>query len=321
MSLPCLKCLNKVNTMKTFIKVTEIWVPNKQRTQLEFGSGLYGGLVEFKAASEQQQFAYNEGLPGKAWAEGRPLVLKEFEQSYFKRTSAAKEVGLTCGIAIPIFSGDFLLAVVVFLCADDENHVGAIEVWSNQDSSEQSLKVIDGYYGSLHHFEQLSREISVAKDQGLVGLAWAQGLPVLIDDISKADGFIRVHDAKQAGISMGIGIPVSDHLNSPYIMTFLSAKATPLAKRIQIWIPDLRGEQLICLEGYSKNTNELAQLFETTTVTKGVGALGRVWLTGMPIITGDDDADYNPELASLNSMLAIPVIEQGRLKAIVSFLF
>ncbi|MCX7082373.1 MAG: GAF domain-containing protein [Methylococcales bacterium] len=307
--------------MKTFIKVTEIWVPNKQRTQLEFGSGLYGGLVEFKAASEQQQFAYNEGLPGKAWAEGRPLVLKEFEQSYFKRTSAAKEVGLTCGIAIPIFSGDFLLAVVVFLCADDENHVGAIEVWSNQDSSEQSLKVIDGYYGSLHHFEQLSREISVAKDQGLVGLAWAQGLPVLIDDISKADGFIRVHDAKQAGISMGIGIPVSDHLNSPYIMTFLSAKATPLAKRIQIWIPDLRGEQLICLEGYSKNTNELAQLFETTTVTKGVGALGRVWLTGMPVITGDDDADYNPELASLNTMLAIPVIEQGRLKAIVSFLF
>ena len=89
--------------MKTFIKVTEIWVPNKQRTQLEFGSGLYGGLVEFKAASEQQQFAYNEGLPGKAWAEGRPLVLKEFEQSYFKRTAAAKEAGLTCGIAIPIF--------------------------------------------------------------------------------------------------------------------------------------------------------------------------------------------------------------------------
>ena len=307
--------------MKTFIKVTEIWVPNKQRTQLEFGSGLYGGLVEFKAASEQQQFAYNEGLPGKAWAEGRPLVLKEFEQSYFKRTSAAKEVGLTCGIAIPIFSGDFLLAVVVFLCADDENHVGAIEVWSNQDSSEQSLKVIDGYYGSLHHFEQISRDISVANDQGLAGLAWAQGLPVLIDDISKADGFVRTHDAKQFGITMGIGIPVSDHLNSPYIMTFLSAKATPLAKRIQIWIPDLRGEQLICLEGYSKNTNELAQLFETTTVTKGVGALGRVWLTGMPVITGDDDADYNPELASLNTMLAIPVIEQGRLKAIVSFLF
>ena len=209
---------------------------------------------------------------------------------------------------------------MVFLCADDEHHAGAIEVWSNQSSSEQSLSVIDGYYGSLHHFEQISRSISVAKDQGLAGLAWAQGLPVLIDDISKADGFIRTDDAKRAGITMGIGIPVSDNRSSTYIMTFLSAKATPLAKRIQIWVPDSQGEQLICLEGYSKNPNELAQLFETTSVTKGIGALGRVWLTGMPIITGDDD-DYNPELANLNSMLAIPVIEQGRLKAIVSFLF
>ena len=152
-------------------------------------------------------------------------------------------------------------------------------------------------------------------------MAWAQGLPVLIDDISKADGFIRANDAKQAGITMGIGIPVSDNLSASYIMTFLSAKATPLAKRIQIWVPDLQGEQLICLEGYSKKPNELAQLFETTTVTKGVGALGRVWLTGMPVITGDHELDYNPELISLSSMLAIPVIEQGRLKAIVSFLF
>jgi len=260
-------------------------------------------------------------LTGKAWAEGRPLVLKEFEQSYFKRTAAAKAVGLTCGIAIPVFSGDFLLAVVVFLCADDEHHAGAIEVWSNQRSSKLSLAVIDGYYGSLRHFEQISRDISVSKDQGLAGLAWAQGLPVLIDDISKADGFIRANDAKQAGITMGIGIPVSDNLSASYIMTFLSAKATPLAKRIQIWVPDPQGEQLICLEGYSKNPNELAQLFETTTVTKGVGALGRVWLTGMPVITGDHELDYNPELISLSSMLAIPVIEQGRLKAIVSFLF
>jgi hypothetical protein len=41
----------------------------------------------------------------------------------------------------------------------------------------------------------------------------------------------------------------------------------------------------------------------------------------MPIITGDHEPDYNPELDSLSSMLAIPVIEKGRLKAIVSFLF
>ena len=307
--------------MKTFIKVTEIWIPDKNRTQLEFGSGLYGGLTDFKAASEQQQFAYNEGLPGKAWAAGHPIVLTKFEHSYFKRTAAAKEAGLTCGIAIPIFSGDFLMAVVVFLCGDDEHHAGAIEVWRNNSALENQLNVMDGYYGTLHHFEAISRNIKVPKGKGLAGLAWQTGLPVLIDDISKAEMFIRASDAKQAGISMGIGIPVSDNPGQPYIMTFLSAKATPIAKRIQIWIPDVQGKQLICQQGYSKNSNDLAKIFETITINKGEGALGRVWLTGVPVITGDHEPDYNPELDSLSSMLAIPVIEQGRLKAVVSFLF
>jgi hypothetical protein len=308
--------------MKTFIKVTEIWTPDKKRTQLEFSSGLYGGLIDFKADSELQQFAFNEGLPGKAWAAGHPIVLTKFEHSYFKRTAAAKKAGLTCGIAMPVFSGDFLMAVVVFLCGDDEEHAGAIEVWCNNPVSENLLHVMDGYYGTLQHFEAISRQINMPKGQGLAGLAWESGMPVLIDDISKADTFIRAFDAEHAGISMGIGIPVSNSSGQPCIMTFLSAKATPIAKRIQIWTPDPEGKQLVCQQGYSKNSNNLAEIFETITVNKGEGALGRVWLTGVPVITGDHEPDdYNPELESLSSMLAIPVIEKGRLKAIVSFLF
>jgi len=308
--------------MKTFIKVTEIWIPDKERTQLELGSGLYGGLQDFKAASEQQQFAYNEGLPGKAWAAGHPIVLTKFEHSYFKRTAAAKKAGLTCGIAIPVFSGDFLMAVVVFLCGDDDEHAGAIEVWCNNPVFASTLNVMDGYYGTRQHFEAISRQLNMPKGQGLAGLAWATGMPILIEDISKAATFIRASDAQQAGISMGIGIPVSDTLRQTYIMTFLSAKATPIAKRIQIWIPDPQGKQLICQQGYSKNSNDLAKIFETITVDKGVGAIGRVWLTGMPVISGNHDpSGYNPELDNLSSMLALPVIANGRLKAIVSFLF
>ena len=307
--------------MKTFIKVTEIWIPDKERTQLEFGSGLYGGLIDFKADSEQQKFAYNEGLPGKAWAAGHPIVLSRFEHSYFKRTAAAEKAGLTCGIAIPIFSGDFLMAVVVFLCGDNDEHAGAIEVWRNNTVSKNKLNVMDGYYGTLQHFEAISRQISIPKGQGLAGLAWKTGMPVLVDDINKADTFIRANDAQQAGISMGIGIPLSGNPGQSYIMTFLSAKSTPIAKRIQIWIPDSQGKQLICQRGYSKNNNDLAEIFETITINKGRGALGRVWLTGMPVISGNHEPDYNPELDSLSSMLALPVIEKGRLKAIVSFLF
>jgi len=306
--------------MKTFIKVIEIWIPDKDRTQLEFGSGMYGSLCDFKNASKQQHFAYDEGLPGKAWAAGHPIVLTKFEHSYFKRTPAAQKAGLTCGIALPIFSGDFLLAVVVFLCGDDEYHAGAIEVWCNNPGDRGTLHVMDGYYGTLEDFERVSRQLNMAKGQGLTGLAWGTGMPVLMEDIGKVAEFTRAVDAQQAGITTGLGIPAGNSDEHTYVITFLSAKATPIAKRIQIWIPEEK--QLVCRQGHSKHSNDLAEMFETITVDKGEGALGRVWLTGMPIITGNqEDAEYNPELDSLSSMLAIPVIEQGRLKAIVTFLF
>ncbi|NOT12789.1 MAG: GAF domain-containing protein [Methylococcaceae bacterium] len=308
--------------MKTFIKVTEIWIPDKERTQLVFGSGLYGALTDFKTASEQQHFSFDEGLPGKAWAAGHPIVLKQFEHSYFKRTEAARKAGLTCGIALPIFSGEFLLAVVVFLCGDDNEYAGAIEVWRNDPANQHSLHVMDGYYGTMQHFETISRQINLTKGQGIPGIAWKTGMPVLREDIGKDNEFMRSSDAHQAGITTALGIPVVNNYKQSYVMTFLSAKATPIAKRIQLWIPDQKGKQLVCQQGYSKISNNLAEIFETMTVIKGVGALGRVWLTGMPVISGNlDESEYNPELDNLSSMLAIPVIEQGRLKAIVSFLF
>src|SRR6478609_6010796 len=118
--------------MKTFIRVVELWVPDQTRTRLEFGGSLHSGeFTEFNAVSENALFAYDEGLPGKAWASGHPVILTEFANSYFKRTDQALAAGLTCGVAVPVFAGEFLQAVMVLFCGDDEAHVGAIELWHN----------------------------------------------------------------------------------------------------------------------------------------------------------------------------------------------
>ncbi|MCP5365857.1 MAG: GAF domain-containing protein, partial [Hyphomicrobiales bacterium] len=114
---------------QTFIRAIEIWVPCKNRRRLELGAGLYGPLSEFETASHAISFGFDEGLPGKAWAAGHPIVLKNLTGSYFKRGEVAQAAGLTCGVALPIFAGSFLLAVIVLFCGDDRNHVGAIELW------------------------------------------------------------------------------------------------------------------------------------------------------------------------------------------------
>ena len=71
--------------MKTFIRVVELWVPDRTRTQLEFGGCLCSEeYSEFKAVSENALFAYDEGLPGKAWASGHPDHPDEIRQLLFQ---------------------------------------------------------------------------------------------------------------------------------------------------------------------------------------------------------------------------------------------
>ncbi len=66
----------------TFVRVTEIWVPDGD--VLKHAGGNYAGKDGFACASAATSFAKGEGLPGKAWAEGRPVVLKGFDGSYFR---------------------------------------------------------------------------------------------------------------------------------------------------------------------------------------------------------------------------------------------
>jgi len=307
--------------MKTFIKVAEIWVPDNNQSNLVLKNGIYGEFTEFKRISEQKQFAHRQGLPGMVWASGRPIVLTDLDNSYFERTESALQVGLTCAIGMPVFAGDFLLAVVVFLCGDDDAHSGAIEVWENDfpDHSNE-LGMVDGYYGTLEYFEFVSRSTKIMKGFGLPGLVWEMQKPILMEDLGSSDSFIRGRDAKNAGITTGLGIPVVLNKEKIDIMVFLSAKATPIAKRLQIWMSDDKHEKLYCHAAFGPELNNSISSFENRTFAKSEDLLGKVWLTGVPEIseiTLDDDA----ETAVTVSILAVPVINQGKLVAVSTFLF
>lgn len=310
--------------MKTFIKITEIWTPDKARTRLEFNAGLYGPFLEFRTLSEQKHFDYGEGLPGKAWAAGHPLVLTAFDDSYFQRIEAAQKIGVTCGIAMPVFSGEFLMAVVVFLCGDDKEHAGAIEVWGTNAGTVYELGLIDGYYGSLRDFEWISRRIKMMRGFGLPGRTWESGAPLIIEDVSKSETFVRPKEALQAGIGTGLGIPCLGGSEQIYVITFLSAKKTPIARRIEIWVPNEDRKRLVFRSGVCEQDTDLQRSYETVAIAKGDGLIGRVWLTGVPAVSSNlrQDAAIRDQFArpvTFDSVLAIPVIDAGRLRAIVGF--
>ena len=70
---------------------------------------------------------------------------------------------------MPVFAGEFLMAVVVFFCGDDEAHVGAIELWHNDPDKSYEMRLVDGYYGTADMFEFNSRHTRFPRGFGLPG--------------------------------------------------------------------------------------------------------------------------------------------------------
>ncbi len=311
--------------MNTFIRVVELWVPDRTRTRLEYGGGLSSGeFSEFQALSENALFARDEGLPGKAWASGHPIVLTEFSNSYFKRTDEAKEVGLTCGVALPVFAGEFLMAVMVLFCGDDDKHVGAIELWHNDPEVSHEMGLVDGYYGTADMFEFNSRHTRFPRGFGLPGRTWKAGMPLIIKDLHNAKQFLRREEASEIGINCGVGIPYKTPSDQTWVVTLLSAPGTPIAQRFEIWAPNESRSDLVFQSGDCNKKADLAALYGSKTIGKGEGSIGGVWATGMPAISGNlkDDASIAASFARTSGMkkiIVLPVIEDAKLKAVLAW--
>jgi hypothetical protein len=316
---------SELNT-KAFVRVAEIWVPTPDGKQLRFLDGLYGPLGEFRAASEQMRFGFDEGLPGKAWASGHPIILKKFENSYFKRTQAAHAVGLTCGVALPVFAADQLIAVVVLFCGDDDAHVGAIELWHNDPDTSYEMRLVDGYYGTADMFEFNSRHTRFPRGYGLPGRVWKSNMPVLMKDLYNSKSFQRWQQAVEIGINRGLGIPYPHKSGKTWVMTFLSARDTPIARRFEIWKPSAAGDALILDAGDCDQTPDLAKDYQAVAIGKEDGTIGEVWSTGVPAVraTLADDpslAGRSAAAAGLHAMVAVPVMSERSPKAVVAWYF
>jgi hypothetical protein len=312
--------------MRTFIRVAEIWVPTEDGTALRYSDGLYGPLDQFRQASERMRFAFDEGLPGKAWASRHPIILKKFENSYFRRTEAAKAVGLTCGVALPVLAGDRLLAVVVFFCGDDEAHVGAVELWHNDPDVSYEMRLVDGYYGTADMFEFNSRYTRFPRGFGLPGRVWKSNMPMIVKDLYRSKAFLRWQQAMEVGINRGLGIPYPHASGHTWVMTFLSARDTPLARRFEIWVPNQARDALIFHSGDCDQNTLLEADYASARIGQSEGTIGEVWRSGIPAVrasmAGDASAAGRSAAAvGLDTMVAVPIFDQHGLKAIVVWYF
>lgn len=293
---------------KTFIRIVETWVPSANGSLLEFGGGLFGKAASFAAITRRLCFGRGEGLPGQAWDQGQPVMLKQFHGSYFQRIAAADDEGLTCGIAVPSLVGGRLTAVTVFFCGDDDAHAGAIELWANQPTRSKDMRLVEGYYGNTGDtFEFVSRSTSFRQGNGLPGLAWERNRPVFMDNLGKGSGFLRSDSAVKVGINRGFALPCASRDGSNQVMAFLSALATPIAQRIEIWEPDVTGKRLHRSLGFTEAEGRRDDTPASVDVGTAGGPIGTAFATGVPQVE--------------TPMFAMPVAPRGQVTAVMALFF
>ncbi len=303
----------------TFIRVVEVWEPDADGSLLVLGGGHYGSAPRFGALSGQMCFGRGEGLPGQAWEAGHPIVLQKFAGSVFRRTQAAHAEGLTCGIALPVFDAERLKAVVLIFCGSGQALAGAIELWHNDPAESPDMTLRDGHYGSTAEvFEFISRRTAFRKGTGLPGLAWESGLPVFMQDLGKGGRFLRADSAQKVGINRGFAIPCSTADGQHWVMAFLSALATPIVRRFETWLPDPAGSYLLRREGFCEQAGALDGGRFEDRVMSGQGALGQALASGVPRI-GALAGEPGAGVAGLRSVLALPVLQGGRVVAVVAW--
>lgn len=305
-----------------FVRATEVWMPSADGHQLALACGQYGPLTSFAQTAEKTSFTLGEGLPGRAWELGYPLVFHELKRPAFVREEAAAESGLTCGVAIPIIKGEETKAVLVLFCGDDAEHIGAIEVWHAPNDT-PDLKLFDGYYGTADRFEFQSRHISFRKGFGLPGLAWHNNAPVVLDDLGHTKRFFRRGQAKEAGITRGVGIPLTTRSPGTWILAFLSALGTPIAGRFEIWHVDNENKAVFA-DGLCESGVDLAKSYEGVEIEPGETSIGSALRNGIPTLSEQVDLEVPAVAAScaaanLSRMVAVPVFEGEKLASIVAW--
>lgn len=303
---------------QTFIRVAEVWTPDGDELRLMEGN--YGTLSAFAELSQKMNFAKGQGLPGRAWAEERPVVLNNFWDGAFLRSVAAAAAGLTSAVAIPVFAANVLKAVLVVLCGTDADHAGAIEIWEERDGK---LVLDDGYYGNAERFAAVSRTMSFAHGQGLPGGVWAARTPILMRDIGRPGTFLRSDQASEARLKTGLGIPVPVPGGKRFVLTLLSAPHTPIARRFELWdarpqrVGTARRAELI--DGFCEREGQLWPQqnppVDPRSVEMWEGPVGQVLGSGLPHV----QAGLAGLPAGYGQMIALPVYQEAVLAYVVAW--
>lgn len=309
-----------------FIRATEIWVPSADGSTIDLQSGLYGELDYFAAVSRGMRFDYGEGLPGKVWETGKPMILRDLANSYFVRKEAAMTEGLSCAVALPTFVEGALASVTILFCGDDRFRKGALELWGLCEG-QRELSLIDGYFGNAAAFEQEARTMGFARGSGVPGRVWASGRPVILTSLAADEGFMRSDAADVLGLDRAVGLPCQSLDGEPFVLALVSANGSPVAGRLEHWERQPDGSGFRFRAGYCETADALHEIHKDVLIPEDIGPFGRACRRGVALVDEDLATDVenvtavSAVAAGMKSMVVFPLQGPEQFDAVVAWYF
>jgi PAS domain S-box-containing protein len=174
----------------------QAWLPNEDDHTLARSSAWYAAtsdLDQFRVSTKDFTFRPGEGLLGRVWQSKEPAWVRDVPTANdCPRAQFAIDAGLNAGVAVPILSGEEVIAVLEFFLREpreeDERLVNAITAVAAQlgmvvrrkraedalRSSEQQLRALAVRLRSAREEEgtRIAREIHDELGGALTGLKW-----------------------------------------------------------------------------------------------------------------------------------------------------
>ncbi|MEF7613833.1 GAF domain-containing protein [Aquincola sp. MAHUQ-54] len=308
----------------TFIRAAEVWAPSDDGQLLEYRAGAFGTARRFEAISQSMCFGRGEGLPGRAWDEGRPQLLRQFDAAHFRRAAAAQAAGFTCAAALPFFTGDVLKAVLVVYCAHGAGAASALELWHQDPRVTTDMTLVDGAYGpGAQTFESISHDTTLPRGVGLPGLAWQRGEGVFMEDITDGTGrFLRAAYASSAGLQRGLALPAGARSAESHVLTFLAGASLPLAQRVERWAPGENRARLHRVEAFSELHGGRSQA-DASLPLDGAGSIAQAFASGMPAINAHPRSEPGAPAAAAagigaTALIVVPVQWEDEVSEVVA---
>ena len=203
------------------------------------------------------------------------------------------------------------------------------ELWV-PDPERTFLRCEAASYVGYEAFRHASEGVVFARGEGLPGRIWSTRRPEVLATLDAPSDFVRARAATEADLSVGFGLPFVRNDEVVAVLAFLFAQGPEPTGVMEVWSPSTDDSKLVWHSGFYGELDEIREVSISTTFAPGEGLPGRVWQHRRPEIveslwgSSSSDGEFLREevamVAGLTMGFAIPVIDHGRVQAIVALL-